>query len=157
MATSLALNAYMLHRRGEVQGLAARIRRRLAAAACSTTTASSPPTSASTARSARRAGGKWYGGVYGWGFTRRRCRRPASSAHRNTHHLGLTGFGNAYLLTGDDRYLDPWRKMIDKINAQARRTDGAMTYPHMYGDQGWYDFTPAEVQARCARKSGTGR
>ena len=25
---------------------------------------------------------------------------------------------NAYLLTGDDRFLDPWRRQIDKINAQ---------------------------------------
>jgi len=91
------------------------------------------------------AGGKWYGGVYGWGFTVivPQTGRPA---HRNNLHLGLTGFGNAYLLTGDDRWLDPWRQMIDKINAQGKMTDGVMTYPHMYGDQGWYDFTPAKYR-----------
>ena len=55
--------------------------------------------------------------------------------------LGLPGFGNAYLLTGDDRYLDPWRKMIDLINAQGKMVAGKTMYPHMFGDQGWYDFT----------------
>ncbi len=87
------------------------------------------------------AGGKWYGGVYGWGFT---VEVPQTKllAHRNTHHLGLNGFGNAYLLTGDDRWLDPWRRMIDKVNSQGKKSaSGAMTYPHMYGDKGWYDFS----------------
>ncbi|HKB00958.1 MAG TPA: hypothetical protein VKD90_02005 [Gemmataceae bacterium] len=87
------------------------------------------------------AGGKWYGGVYGWGFSVV-VPQTGRLAHRNNHHLGLTGFGNAYLLTGDDRWLDPWRRMIDKVNAQGKPTDGVMTYPHMYGDKGWYDFTP---------------
>lgn len=87
------------------------------------------------------ANGKWYGGVYGWGFT---VKVPGTDkvAHRNTHYLGLAGFGNAYLLTGDDRWIDPWRKMIDLINAQVKKVDGQMTYPRMYGDNGWYDFTP---------------
>jgi hypothetical protein len=87
------------------------------------------------------AGGKWYGGVYGWGFTvvDTRTGRPA---HRNSHRLGLYGFGNAYLLTGDDRYLDPWRRMIDRVNAQGKMIDGRMMYPQMHGDQGWYQFTP---------------
>lgn len=49
---------------------------------------------------------------------------------------------NAYLLTGDDRYLDPWRKQIDRVNANKKVVDGRALYPHMYGDQGWYDFTP---------------
>jgi hypothetical protein len=87
------------------------------------------------------AGGKWYGGVYGWGFSVE-VPQTGQLAHRNNHHLGLVGFGNAYLLTGDDRWLDPWRKMIDRVNAQAKQADGVMTYPHMYGDKGWYHFTP---------------
>lgn len=86
------------------------------------------------------AGGKWYGGVYGWGFS---VEVPQTKllAHRNTHYLGLPGFGNAYLLTGDDKWLDPWRQMIDKINAQGKKTNGGMSYPQMYGDKGWYHFT----------------
>jgi hypothetical protein len=85
--------------------------------------------------------GKWYGGVYGWAFT---VIEPQSGrpVHRNTHHLGLNGFGNAYVLTGDDRYIDVWRRQIATINAQAKTVQGRALYPHMYGDQGWYDFTP---------------
>jgi hypothetical protein len=91
------------------------------------------------------AGGKWYGGVYGWGFTVV-VPQTGQLAHRNNHHLGLTGFGNAYLLTGDDRWLDPWRTMIDKVNAHGRQADGVMTYPHMHGDKGWYHFTPQKYR-----------
>lgn len=86
------------------------------------------------------AGGKWYGGVYGWAFSVE-VPQTGAIAHRNSHHLGLAGFGNAYLLTGDDRFIDPWRKMIDLINAQAKTEGGKKVYPHMYGDQGWYNFT----------------
>jgi hypothetical protein len=87
------------------------------------------------------AGGKWYGGVYGWGFSVV-VPQTGKLIHRNTHHLGLAGFGNAYLLTGDDRYLDPWRKMIDRVNGHAKKIDGVTMYPHMHGDAGWYDYTP---------------
>jgi hypothetical protein len=89
------------------------------------------------------AGGKWYGGVYGWGFT---VRNPATGqmSNRNQHHLALTGFGNAYLLTGDGKYLDTWRTMIEAVNAQGRRINRQMMYPTMYGDKGWYGFTPAK-------------
>jgi hypothetical protein len=84
---------------------------------------------------------KWYGGVYGWGFT---VTDPATGRpiHRNNHYLGLAGFGNAYLLTGDDRYLDIWRRQIDLVNAQKKVENGRTLYPHMHGDQGWYDYTP---------------
>jgi hypothetical protein len=85
--------------------------------------------------------GKWYGGVYGWGFS---VVEPHSGriVHRNTHHWGLNGFGNAYLLTGDDRYLDAWRSQIEAINARKKIVEGRTLYPHMHGDQGWYDYTP---------------
>lgn len=85
-------------------------------------------------------GGKWFGGVYGWGFTVE-VPQTGKLAHRNSHWLGLAGFGNAYLLTGDDRYLDPWRKMIDLINAKGKMVAGKSLYPHMFGEQGWYGFT----------------
>jgi hypothetical protein len=87
------------------------------------------------------AGGKWYGGVYGWGFTVT-VPQTGKPIHRNNHYLGIVGFGNAYLLTGNDRYLDVWRQMIRKINAQAKEVDGQRLYPHMHGEDGWYDYTP---------------
>ena len=85
--------------------------------------------------------GKWYGGVYGWGFTVV-VPQTQELAHRKTAYLGLVGFGNALLLTGDQRYVDVWRQQIDTINAQAKVIDGTVMYPHMYGDDGWYDYTP---------------
>jgi hypothetical protein len=85
--------------------------------------------------------GQWWGGVYGWGFT---VFDPASQkmAHRNQHHAGFQGFMNAYLLTGDDRYLDPWRRQIDAVNANKKVIDGRTMYPFMYGQEGWYDYRP---------------
>lgn len=86
-------------------------------------------------------GGKWWGGVYGWGFTvfDPSTQKPIS---RNQHQAGLPGFMNAYMLTGDDRFLDVWRKQIDAVNSNKKVVDGKSVYPRMYGDQGWYDFTP---------------
>jgi len=86
-------------------------------------------------------GGKWYGGTYGWGFT---VVDPVTkkSSNRNTHSLGFVGFSNAYLLTGDDRYLEAWRRQADAINAQVKVVDGRPTYPKMHGDRGWYEYTP---------------
>jgi hypothetical protein len=46
------------------------------------------------------------------------------------------------MLTGDDAYLDVWRKQCDAINAQARMIDGRLQYPRMFGDAGWYGWTP---------------
>ncbi len=89
--------------------------------------------------------GKWFGGVYGWGFSVV-VPQTGKLAHRNTHHLGLAGFMNAYLLTGDDKYLDGWRKQIDKINAQKKIVDEQAVYPSMFGDKGWYDFSPKPYQ-----------
>ena len=52
------------------------------------------------------AGGKWYGGVYGWGFT---VRNPVTGklVQPQPAPSGLTGFGNAFLLTGDGKYSTP--------------------------------------------------
>lgn len=88
------------------------------------------------------AGGHWWGGVYGWGFT---VYDPATKkmASRNQHYAGIQGFMNAYALTGDDKYLDAWRKQIDTINANKKVVDGKTVYPTMYGENGWYEYTPS--------------
>jgi hypothetical protein len=52
------------------------------------------------------------------------------------------GFRSAFLLTGDDKYLDVWRKQFDAINANRKMAGGRWVYPRMYGDQGWYDWHP---------------
>jgi hypothetical protein len=61
--------------------------------------------------------------------------------------VAINGFGNAFLLTGDDRFLDAWRKQVDAVNAHAKESDGRTLYPHMYGDQGWYDYRPEPYRA----------
>jgi hypothetical protein len=86
--------------------------------------------------------GKWYGGLYGWGFS---VKVPGSGALAHRNYLGprtLHGFANALLLTGDQGYIDFWRDMVDRVNAQAKVIDGQTRYPHMHGDQGWYEFRP---------------
>ena len=84
--------------------------------------------------------GKWYGGVYGWGFS---VYDPASG--KTAHRRSATGrapysFANALLMTGDRRYVDVWRGVIEAVNANAKRVDGRRLFPQMHGDDGWYEF-----------------
>ncbi|MEO2030485.1 MAG: hypothetical protein ABGZ35_00220 [Planctomycetaceae bacterium] len=90
------------------------------------------------------AGGKWYGGVYGWGFRVEVPQTPGTFSNRNTVAIGLQGFVNAYMLTGDDKYLQAWRGTIDGINTNAKTVDGKLMYPSAYGDDGWYNFGPSK-------------
>jgi hypothetical protein len=85
-------------------------------------------------------GGKWYGGAYGWGFSPT-VPQTGKIDHRNRTQYGWAGFRSALLLTGDDRYLDVWRKQIDAINSKRKMIDGRWMYPRMHGDQGWYAWT----------------
>lgn len=88
-------------------------------------------------------GGKWYGGVYGWGFTVNVVPSNGQVAHRN--YVGtrvLYGFANALLLTGNQAYVSLWREMLARVNANAQVVEGETRYPYMYGDQGWYSFRP---------------
>lgn len=89
------------------------------------------------------ANGKWYGGVYGWNFTVDVVPYNGQVTHRN--YMGpriLYGFANALLLTGDLKYIDLWREMLARVNANAKVIDGEPRYPYMYGDQGWHDYRP---------------
>lgn len=90
--------------------------------------------------------GKWYAGVYGWGFSVV-VPQTGALAHRNTTNIGRIGFMNAFMLTGDDRYLDVWRKQIDTINSNSKVVDGQTVYPKNYGDDGWYNYTSGKYNA----------
>ncbi len=93
--------------------------------------------------------GKWYGGVYGWGFT---VFDPAIGElqHRSTFQQGFTGFMNAYMLSGgDDKYIDGWRKQLDIVNSHRKLIDGQMQYPSKHGDDGWNAYTPAPYTANA--------
>ena len=56
----------------------------------------------------------------------------------------IHGFGVGTLLTGDPRYADTWRGVIDYINNNAREIDGKTKWPNAYGDyfgeEDWYDW-----------------
>ena len=86
--------------------------------------------------------GHWWSGVYGWGFSVPVVPRNGQLAHRGYFDRLQYGFANALLVTGDKRYLAAWRAMFDRVNENAREIDGQTQYPHMYGGDGWYDFTP---------------
>jgi len=94
------------------------------------------------------AGGKWYGGVYGWGFTVK-VPQTGRMEDRPRTASGWAGLRSALVMTGDDKYADCWRKQIDAINANSRQINGRMMYPRMYGDNGWYGWSPLPY-AECA-------
>lgn len=87
------------------------------------------------------AGGKWYGGTYGWGFS---PINPVTGKREDRNRIprAIMGFMNAYIATGDDRYLQVWRDQNARINAASRKVDGVMSAPTMHGSEGWYSFKP---------------
>jgi hypothetical protein len=93
-------------------------------------------------------GGRWYGGTYGWGFSPI-VPQTGVPEHRNRTAWAFFGFLNAYVLTGDDRYLDAWRRQIDAVNAHAKVVDGKKMYPRMRGDPGWYAWEPSPYDANA--------
>ena len=88
--------------------------------------------------------GKWWGSVYGWGFSVI-VPQTGEIAHRTRVYRAVDGFGNAFLLTGKRKYIDAWTRMIDLVNSNSKEVDGVKLYPYMYGDDGWYDFKPEPV------------
>jgi hypothetical protein len=92
--------------------------------------------------------GKWWGSAYGWGFS---PVNPVTGRRedRNRIQWALPGFANALLVTGDRKYVDAWRTMIEAVNARARTVEGRREYPTMHGANGWYGWraTPWNVGA----------
>ncbi|MDE2727820.1 MAG: hypothetical protein OXI19_07335, partial [Gemmatimonadota bacterium] len=87
-------------------------------------------------------GGRWYGGAYGWGFSTI-VPQTGETAHRPYFLIRAHwSFGNGLLLTGDQKYVDTWRGVIDGVNANSKVEDGQTLYPRMHGDDGWYDYRP---------------
>jgi hypothetical protein len=91
------------------------------------------------------ADGHWWGGVYGWGFSPV-IPQTGKREDRNRVPRAIIAFMNAYVLTGDDKYLDVWRKQTDTINAQRKIIDGKRSTPRMYGADGWYSYAPGDYQ-----------
>jgi hypothetical protein len=83
--------------------------------------------------------GKWWKNAYGWGFS---PINPVTGRREDRNRIprALVGFSNALLVTGDQKYVDAWRNMIEAVNAHAREVDGRRQYPTMYGAEGWYGW-----------------
>jgi hypothetical protein len=91
--------------------------------------------------------GKWYGGVYGWGFSTI-VPQTGKIAHRPYFvYRAYLSFGNGLLLTGDQTYVDTWRGVLAKVNENRVEKNGQTLYPRMHGDQGWYDYQPEPMTA----------
>ena len=87
-------------------------------------------------------GGRWYGGVYGWAFTVVVPQTGQLADRPVFLWRSYYGFANALLLTGNLDYVKTWADMIAQVNANAKVENGQTLYPHMYGEDGWYRFTP---------------
>jgi hypothetical protein len=84
--------------------------------------------------------GQWWKGTYGWNFTIFDG-EIGKIAHRNyLTAASWTGFGNAFLLTGDQSYVNVLRRQLDNIYAQKKVVDGKTLLPTMYGDPRGYKF-----------------
>lgn len=93
------------------------------------------------------AGGAWWRGVYGWGHTGGfygldEHGKPIPHHRPNFQHRTPYGFGNALLVSGDRKYVDVWRTVMESVNEHRKTEDGVTLYPRMYGQDGWYDFQP---------------
>lgn len=87
------------------------------------------------------AGGNWWGGTYGWGFS---PVNPVTGKREDRNRIprAIMGFMNAYLATGDDRYMQVWREQNARINEASRKVGGVLSAPTMHGKDGWYGFKP---------------
>jgi hypothetical protein len=92
--------------------------------------------------------GRWWGNAYGWGFS---PVNPVTGRREDRNRIprALVGFGNALLVSGDQKYVDAWRTMMDAVNSHAREAGGRRQYPTMRGADGWYGWrdTPWDVGA----------
>jgi hypothetical protein len=98
-----------------------------------------------------RTGGpqnRWWGNAYGWGFS---PVNPVNGRRENRNRIpwAIPGFANAVLVTGDQKYADAWRTMMDAVNSQARTVDGQKQYPTMHGADGWYGWQPQPWNVRA--------
>jgi hypothetical protein len=86
--------------------------------------------------------GKWWKNAYGWGFS---PVNPVTGRREDRNRIprALVGFNNALLVTGDQKYVDAWRSMIDAVNSHAREAGGHTRYPSMHGADGWYGWRDA--------------
>ena len=83
--------------------------------------------------------GLWWKSAYGWGFS---PVNPVTGRREDRNRIprALVGFSNALLATGDQKYVNAWRAMIDGVNSHARVVEDRKEYPTMHGADGWYGW-----------------
>ena len=64
-------------------------------------------------------------------------RRPLRNGARQRTRFG---FNDALWASGDQKYVDAWRNMINSVNSHATTINGRLQYPTMYGSDGWYGW-----------------
>ena len=86
--------------------------------------------------------GRWWKSAYGWGFS---PVNPVTGRREDRNRIprALVGFSNALLATGDQKYVNAWRAMIEAVNSHARVVEGRKQYPTMHGADGWYGWRDA--------------
>lgn len=83
--------------------------------------------------------GKWYGGLMGWNW------KPFGGWAIFGAAV-IIGFDNAYLLTGDIKYIDLVRQQVDMLLQNRKEgKDGRLMIPSKYGEEGWYDYSISEL------------
>ncbi len=75
--------------------------------------------------------GRWWGGYYGWKWPHGLFNQVEST---------LIGASNAYLVSGDAKYLELPRSVLELVLSKARVENGRVEVPHRHGHEGWYDY-----------------
>ena len=105
-------------------------------------------------------GGKWYGGLYGWTWPH---------GYYNIGYAAVDAALNAFLISGERRFLDLPRRQFDAVWEQGRDLPYAelemslpeffatqppdeieFVVPYRYGDHGWFDFQPMSTRVPAA-------
>jgi len=82
--------------------------------------------------------GQWWGGLYGW-YGRYGVLMQFSALSVASEC--------AYMLSGDEKYLDLLRSQINSIMKRATYTkEGQMLVPYRYKKEGWYSYRPMMIQ-----------
>ena len=82
--------------------------------------------------------GQWWGGLYGW-YGRYGLMMMFSQLSVATE--------NAYMLSGDPKYLDLVRSQITSLLQRSKTTkEGQLLVPFRYKKEGWYSYRPMMIQ-----------
>lgn len=82
--------------------------------------------------------GQWWGGLYGW-YGRYGVLMQFSALSVASEC--------AYLLSGDEKYLDLLRSQVNSLMQRASYTkEGQMLVPYRYKKEGWYSYRPMMIQ-----------